>query len=69
MSNARTTAAFTARNIKVFFKDKGAVLSALMAPLVILLLYILFLHGVLESSFVQNMGDFPLDKKIGRAHV
>lgn len=69
MSNARTTAAFTARNIKVFFKDKGAVLSALIAPLVILLLYILFLHGVLESSFVQNMGDFPLDKKLIDGYV
>ncbi len=49
------TASFTARNIKLFFKDKGTLISALIAPLIILLLYILFLHNVLMDSFEANL--------------
>ena len=51
----KQTAAFTARNIKLFFKDKGMWISALIAPLIILMLYVLFLHNVLESSFVVGL--------------
>ncbi|MCH5163323.1 MAG: ABC transporter permease [Clostridiales bacterium] len=60
----KQTAAFTARNIRVFFKDKGAFISALISPLVILLLYVLFLHGVLKGTFTQNLGDFKLDAEL-----
>lgn len=55
INGIKVTAAFTARNIKLFFKDKGTLISALIAPLVILLLYILFLHNVLMSSFESNL--------------
>lgn len=65
----RSTFAFTARNIKVFFKDKGAVISALIAPLVILLLYILFLHSVLESTFTSSLGDFTLDEELVNGYI
>ena len=44
-------AAFTVRNIKVFFKDKGSFVSAIVAPLVILVLYALFLHRVFLQTF------------------
>lgn len=39
------------RNIKVFFKDKGTLFTAMIAPLIILVLYITFLAGVYRSSF------------------
>lgn len=39
------------RDIKVFFKDKGTFFSAMISPLVILVLYITFLAGVYRSSF------------------
>ena len=44
-------AAFTARNIKLFFKDKGTLIGALIAPLIIMMLYALFLHRVFLQSF------------------
>ncbi len=62
--NIKMTAAFTARNMKVFFRDKGAVISALMAPLVILLLYVLFLNNVLKSSFTAGLGDAVIPEKL-----
>ncbi|MCH5153952.1 MAG: ABC transporter permease [Clostridiales bacterium] len=44
-------AAFTARNIKLFFKDKGTLIGALIAPLIIMMLYALFLHRVFLQTF------------------
>lgn len=70
MNEVKQTAAFTARNIKLFFKDKGTLVSALIAPLVILLLYILFLHGVLYSSFQSGLPQgFTLDEKLMKGYV
>lgn len=63
----KQTAAFTARNIKIFFRDKGTFISALIAPLVILLLYVLFLDGVLKGTFESNLPEALLetfDKKL-----
>ncbi len=60
----KQVAAFTARNIKIFFKDRGTFISALIAPLVILLLYALFLHNVLKSTFDVSAGGFTLDGRI-----
>ena len=54
-NDIKQTVAFTARNIKLFFKDKGMFISALIAPLVIMLLYVLFLHSVLTSTFEMNL--------------
>lgn len=65
----KQTAAFTARNIKVFFKDKGTVIAALIAPLVILLLYVLFLHSVLKGTFDSALGGFTLDDKLINGYV
>ena len=44
-------AAFTVRNIKLFFKDKGTLIGALIAPLIIMMLYALFLHRVFLQTF------------------
>ena len=44
-------AAFTVRNIKLFFKDKGLFIGALIAPLIIMMLYALFLHRVFLQTF------------------
>lgn len=60
----KQTAAFTARNIRVFFKDRGTFISALISPLVILLLYVLFLHGVLKDTFTHNIGELVIDAEL-----
>lgn len=69
-NDIKSTAAFTARNIKLFFRDKGTLISALIAPLVILLLYVLFLHGVLKSSFTSALPEsFELSEKLIDGYV
>ncbi|MDE7464094.1 MAG: ABC transporter permease, partial [Clostridiales bacterium] len=63
MNFIRQTAAFTARNIKLFFKDKGTFITSLISPLVLLVLYILFLDGVLKDSMtavLDEMGGLKL---------
>lgn len=47
--------AFTARNVKVFFKDKGTFLTALISPLILMVLYALFLHRVFSDSVTAMM--------------
>lgn len=44
------TCAFTSRNVRLFFKDKGTLISALIAPLILLFLYVMFLHNTLVSG-------------------
>lgn len=46
---------FVWRNIKLFFKDKGMVLSSLITPLILLVLYATFLRSVFEDTFVSNL--------------
>ena len=65
----KQTASFTARNIRMFFKDKGTLISALISPLVILGLYILFLDGVLKDSFTSNIGDLVVDAKLINGYI
>ena len=40
----------TLRNIKIFLKDRAAVFFSLLAPLIVLMLYILFLGDIQVSS-------------------
>ncbi len=49
--DVKQIAAFTVRNIKLFFKDKGTLIGALIAPLIIMMLYALFLHRVFLQTF------------------
>lgn len=68
-TGVKMTAAFTSRNIKVFFRDKGAVISSLIAPLVILMLYVLFLDNVLKSSFSAGMGDVSIPERLISGYI
>lgn len=65
--------ALTKRHTLVFFKDKGTVISALMAPLILILLYVLFLGNVFEESFNSAVysaaPDLVVDKDIMNAYI
>ena len=55
------------RNIKLFFKDKGLVISSLITPMILILLYITFLKNVYVDSFnsaIANVGITIEDKYI-----
>lgn len=39
------------RNVKMFFKDKGTFFTALITPIILLVLYATFLYNVYEDSF------------------
>ncbi len=47
----RTVGALIKRNVKLFFKDKGTFFTALITPIILLVLYITFLYNVYEDSF------------------
>ena len=49
------------RNIKLFFKDKGMFFTALITPLILLVLYATFLGNVYRDSFTMNL---PANLKI-----
>ena len=51
------------RNIKMFFKDKGLFFTALITPLILLVLYISFLGNVYRDSFEMS---FPQGMEIPR---
>lgn len=43
------------RNVKLFFKDKGMFFTALITPMILLVLYATFLGNVYEDSFTSNL--------------
>lgn len=43
------------RNIKLFFKDKGMFITALITPMILLVLYATFLGNVYKNSFLDGM--------------
>ena len=47
----KTLLCLTKRNIKIFFKDKGLVISSLITPIILLVLYVTFLAKVYRESF------------------
>jgi multidrug/hemolysin transport system permease protein len=61
----------TRRNCKLFFKDKGMFFSAMITPIILLVLYATFLARVYRNSFVSglpagmpDMGDI-IDATVG----
>lgn len=48
-----TVRSLIARNIKMFFKDKGLLFTSLITPMILLVLYSTFLGNVYEDSFKQ----------------
>lgn len=51
----KTFLLLTKRNIKLFFKDKVMFWTSLIAPLILLVLYTLFLQRVYKASFVSML--------------
>jgi len=43
------------RNVKLFFKDKGMFFTALITPMILLVLYTTFLGNVFRDSFVMSL--------------
>lgn len=61
----KTLFALTKRNSKLFFKDKGLFLSAMLVPLILLVLYATFLAKVYLDSFRSSIPEgFTVDDKI-----
>ena len=53
------------RNVKMFFKDKGTFFTALITPIILLVLYITFLYNVYKSSFLTAFPpNFQPDEKV-----
>ena len=54
------------RNIKLFFHDKGMFLTALITPLILLMLYSTFLGNVYKDSFESVLASFgvSVEKKV-----
>ena len=52
MANLRT---LIHRNTKLFFKDKGMFFTAMITPLILLVLYVSFLSNVYKDSFLQGI--------------
>ena len=48
-------AALVARNIKLFFKDKGMFFTSLVTPAILLVLYAAFLGNVYHDTFTENL--------------
>ena len=51
----KTTVSVTARNLRLFFKDKGTFFSALITPMILLVLYATFLARVYRDSFASSL--------------
>ena len=65
-----TVRELTRRNLKIFFKDKGMFLAAMITPIILLVLYATFLANVYKESFASALPDgFELSKEIIDATV
>lgn len=51
----KTVGALVRRNVKLFFKDKGTFFTAMITPIILLVLYATFLYNVYEDSFTANV--------------
>lgn len=60
-----TTSTLIKRNIKLFFKDKGMFFTALITPVILLVLYATFLGNVYRDSLIAGIPeDIELSKSI-----
>ncbi len=51
----KTVGTLIKRNVKLFFKDKGTFFTALITPIILLVLYVTFLYNVYEESFISSV--------------
>lgn len=66
----RTLITLIERNTKLFFKDKGMFLSAMISPLILIVLYICFLGNIFYSSFENALPqNLNIDPSYIRAYV
>lgn len=54
----KTVMNLVSRNRKLFFRDRGMVMSALITPFILIVLYGTFLANVYKDSFVSSMPEF-----------
>lgn len=54
----------TSRNVKIYFKDKMTFFVSLITPIILLLLFILFLKSTYEDNIFNILADYEVDKKI-----
>lgn len=61
--NFNSVIGLTTRNVKLFFKDKVTVFFSLLAPILVFMIYVLFL-GDIQSDAINNLiaGQFELDQ-------
>lgn len=52
------------RNCKVFFKDKGMFISSLITPIILLVLYVVFLARVYKNSFLESLDGVEVSDKL-----
>ena len=53
------------RNRKLFFRDKGMLVSAMITPIILIVLYATFLAKVYRDSFLSNMPEtLPISDKL-----
>ncbi|MBQ3000068.1 MAG: ABC transporter permease [Clostridia bacterium] len=64
-----TTLCLMKRNVKLFFKDKGMFFTALITPMILLVLYATFLGNVYEDSFRQGLGNASISDELMQACV
>ena len=65
----KTVRYLISRNIKLFFKDKGLFFTALITPMILLVLYSTFLGNVYEDSFRQILNAIAPDLKISESLI
>jgi multidrug/hemolysin transport system permease protein len=66
----KTARALIIRNVKLFFKDKGMFLTALITPAILLVLYATFLGDVYRDSFLTGLpAGLPVTEKAVNALV
>lgn len=63
-SEFRKLTYLTSRNIKLYFKDKITFLVSLITPLILLVLFVVFLKSTYEDSLLSITVGFNLDQKL-----
>ena len=56
--------ALVGRNVKLFFKDKGTFFTALITPMILLVLYATFLNNVYRDSFLMVFDAIPTGMQV-----
>ncbi|MDE6550918.1 MAG: ABC transporter permease [Clostridia bacterium] len=67
--DAKVMGQLTARNFKIFIKDKMLVFMSLLAPLIVLMLYVLFLGDTQKDSIINMLPAGVIDTKVINAFV